>query len=443
MVRLAGMFSKLMPKKILTVGDLMLDKYTKGSVSRVSPEAPVVILKTESEEYKPGGAGNVVLNLKALGADVALLGRVGKDFAGKELEKLLSSSEVDLFLQTQEGYLTPLKNRLIAGGQQLLRIDSEDNTLLPAFLEKKIIEEIPQLVSLVDAVAISDYKKGFLSTSIIQALIKAAEEREIPLVVDPKGVDFSKYYGAFAIKPNLKEAYEAAKLSREEPLEKVAEVLLKETACKFLFITRSEDGVSLFDEKGKRQDFPTFPKEVIDSTGAGDTFLATLTFALANGMGAALSAEVGNLAAGIAVEQLGCVGVTLSQLAQSLLKYDIGSKIFEEDHLLVLKEALKDVKVSVLALADEFTGAVFKMIEEIKSSGGRLLVYLEAGREDEIDLLVALPSVDFVILKKAGLKNFLENIPADAVYLLKDGKLSTVKDPKMLFKPLLIATSRV
>src|SRR5271170_7527422 len=213
MVKLSGMLSRFFPVSVLVIGDFMLDTYTTGKINRISPEAPVSVLHVQKEESRPGGAGNVALNLLSLGAKVYTVGRIGNDYAGDELKDALEKEGIDIeHLIFQKGYKTPVKNRLIADAQQVLRVDFETVTSLPEQLEEWIIERLSPLIDKVQIVAISDYGKGFLSRNLLQQVIQISNSKGIPVIVDPKGDDFSKYAGATVIKPNLQEVYIASKM---------------------------------------------------------------------------------------------------------------------------------------------------------------------------------------------------------------------------------------
>lgn len=301
--------------RVLLVGDLLLDVYTKGKVERISPEAPVPILHVHSFERLPGGAGNVALNLKALGAEVSLFGRVGKDEAGRELLALLMEKGIDVQgVVIGKGVPTSVKNRFIAGGQQLIRTDYE--VIQPLFPEEEgmILDALYKKLDEVDIVAISDYGKGCLTEEVLSFVIDEAGRRGIKVIIDPKGKNFAKYRGAYLIKPNTKEAYEAAHLSEAEPLDHAATILFHKTDMEYLLVTRSEKGMTLFSRDGGKEDFPVLQKEVLDVTGAGDTTLAALTYFEALGYPITESIELANAAASIAISKLGCVAVTLDQI---------------------------------------------------------------------------------------------------------------------------------
>ena len=303
---------------VLVVGDFLLDTYTIGQVRRISPEAPVPVLEVTSLDYRPGGAGNVVLNLASLGARVFAAGRIGADGDGEKLTAALSKHNINLraLLPTQHPK-TPVKNRIVANGQQLLRVDSEVIVPLQAAFEQELLSRIDALLPDIDIIALSDYGKGIATPTLTAHLTAAARKKNIPLIVDPKGRDFTKYRNATMIKPNLKEAYEAANLTYDQPLELVAERLLP-LGFDHMLITRSEEGMTLFDAALTRRDFPVRQREVKDVTGAGDTVLAVLSIAMGNKIPLSEAIHLANNAAGLVIERLGCAQITLEELTQTL-----------------------------------------------------------------------------------------------------------------------------
>ena len=397
MVKLSGMLSRFSPVRVLVIGDFMLDTYTTGKVKRISPEAPVSVLHVQKEESLPGGAGNVVLNLTALGAKVTAVGRVGYDIAGEELRDSLEreGASVEHLLQ-QKGYKTPVKNRLIAEAQQILRVDFEQVSPLPENIEEEILAELPLLIDKAQVIAISDYGKGFLSRRLLQNSIQIASSKGIPVIVDPKGEDFSKYAGAFMIKPNLIEAYAAAKLPLEAPLDEVASRILQTCAIEMLIVTRSESGISLFNRAGQRFDFPVRSKEVKDVTGAGDTVLSMISVALANQLDIKYGLQLANIAAGMAIERLGCARISLSEMAERLLEFDVENKIFDEEHLFALQQALKGKRYTVFGLDSKagMSTALFRSLRKLSSKDveKKLIVYVRDNDPDEefVSLLSSL-----------------------------------------------------
>jgi len=402
MVKLANVLSRLNPAEILVIGDLLLDTYTIGTARRISPEAPVAIVQVHHEEHRPGGAGNVVLNLLSLGAQVKILSRIGEDWGGNILREAFKAEGVNpdaLFIQ--DHYSTPIKNRVIADHQQIVRVDHEQLTPLTQELEQKILNQLPFLLENIKTIAISDYGKGFLTPLLLKEVIRLAKERQIPVVTDPKGHNFSKYEGTTVIKPNVSEAYLAAHLPVSAPLEEVAAHLLQVTQAHWLMITRSEAGIALFEANGKRHDFPVTVKEVKDVTGAGDTVLAILTYAVANQLSYTESAQLCNVAAGIAIEHVGCARVTLSDLAHRLLEQHIRYKVFDQEHLFVLQEVLKCQPYHLLILSgvEGFTRPLFQALKQLAGQNIPLLVYMSHQETNELllELLTSLSEVNFIV----------------------------------------------
>lgn len=424
MVKLAKTFSHFRPFRALVLGDFMLDTYTTGRVKRISPEAPVPVMEVQKQESRPGGAGNVVLNLLALGAQVFAAGRIGDDAEGVELKRRLQDADTTA-LFVEPNYKTPVKNRLIADSQQLLRIDFETIAPLATILEEKILEKIKSLISQVQIVALSDYGKGFLTARIIAETLRMAKEAKVPTIVDPKGVDFSKYQGATVLKPNLSEAYAAAKCPSHFPLEEVAKQL--RPLADILLITRSEAGISIFDQKGERADFPVRSKEVKDVTGAGDTVLSMICLGLANGLDIYVAAQLANIAAGLSIERLGCAQITLSELAERLLEYDSDTKIFDESHTYALHQVLRGKKCSLLVLekGQMISNLLLRTLRDLSSQERELLIYVRDSHPNDefVHLLSSLQEVDYIILQTESLKHLCEEIHPDEIYLLEKDKV--------------------
>lgn len=426
MVRLTGPFGRLNPCKVLVVGDLMLDAYTIGKAKRISPEAPVAVINVQREENRAGGAGNVILNLISLGADVVAVGRVGNDKQGEILKECLAQEKVDVrWLIVQQGYLTPVKNRIIADNQQIVRVDHEKILPLDEHQEKEIIKHFPALFKEVQVVAISDYGKGFLTKTFLTALIEYAKSQNIPVITDPKGTDFSKYSGTTIIKPNLGEAYAAANLPQDASLEHVAEKILKEVDASFLVVTRSESGISIFESSGKRQDFPVRVHEVKDVTGAGDTVLAMMAFAIGNQLSLAEAVQLSNVAAGIAIEHIGCARVSLTELARRLLKYDVVNKVFDEEHIYALQRALEGQKVTIVNVSCEesFTLELFNALNRLsRESQTRIIVYIrdENPSKEFINVLSSLREVDFIVLANSNFQNLCQSLQPTNIYIFEN-----------------------
>lgn len=424
MVKLAGTFSRLGSITVLVIGDFILDSYTIGKARRISPEAPVPVVHVRNVEHRAGGAGNVILNLISMGAKVVAVGRVGDDPAATHLRQVFAdeglSSEA---LFVQEGYSTPVKNRIIADGQQIVRIDHEAIVPIPEMLEQQVIESLPALLADVQVVAISDYGKGFLSRTLLAMVIQEAKQRGISVIADPKGVDFEKYSGATILKPNLSEAYAAANMPLDGCLDLVAAKILQLSQVDALMITRSEAGLSIFHRDGTRDDFPVVIREVKDVTGAGDTVLAMLAYAIGNELSIAEAAQLSNLAAGVAIERFGCARVELSDVAERLLRFDSKNKVFDSEHLFALQHLLKRRRVALLSLScrQELTSEFLKYLINLgERSDVDLLVYLRDGvpSEDLLMTLIALQAVDFIVLHGESLEELVEKIAPDECYAL-------------------------
>lgn len=432
MLNLTGTIGKLNSVKILLAGDLMVDVYTHGKAKRISPEAPVPVVQVTKQNQLPGGAGNVILNLVSLGAEVVALGRVGEDAAGEEMVSAFSAEGVDIRgLFVEKGYFTPLKNRIIANQQQMIRIDHEMVVPISKELEQKIIASFAHLFEGVSMLALSDYGKGFFTDTLLSALIGYAKQQGIPVLADPKGTDFSKYVGVDLIKPNLSEAYAAAGMDEKTPISQVAKRVLEMADARILMVTRSEEGISLFFKDGSEQHFPVQAKEVKDVTGAGDTVLAVLAMALANGLDISAAAQLSNIAASLAIEKLGCVRVTLSQLARRLLSLDITNKVFDEEHLFALEAALRDKKLVVLGVSCRvgLTNEIYRAILKLTDMQSHdLLVYIrdEEPSSEFINILASLREVDFIVLKRESLEHLCQRINPIECYLLEEKALVSV-----------------
>lgn len=430
MVKLARALSRLGPVKMMVIGDLLLDTYTVGKAKRISPEAPVAIVHVQKEEHRPGGAGNVMLNLAALGADVTVVGRIGRDWAGEQLCQVLQSEGLKTqSIVIQEQYRTPVKNRVIAENQQIVRVDYEQIIPLSEPLEQLVIESLPLLLEGIKVIALSDYGKGFLTPTLLTAIFAYAREQGIIVITDPKGQDFGKYQGTTVIKPNLSEAYAAAGLPQQASLDLVARRLLEKTQARLLMITRSEAGISLFTDEGERLDFPVQIREVKDVTGAGDTVLAVLAYALANQLSYAEAAQLCNIAAGIAIEHVGCARVSLGDIAHRLLEQDSSNKVFDEDHLFALQEVLCRRPFHVLALPNlkSLTLEVFQVIQQLSRQASLLIYVAEAEAQDKmIHLLSSLQEVSFILIHRESLKYLCEKVKPVETYLFTQDELKQV-----------------
>ncbi len=309
--------------RVLVVGDVMLDRYWFGDVHRISPEAPVPVLKVNRVDERPGGAANVARNIAALGAHATLLSVVGKDEGGDRLEGLLRQHDnLNALLHRDDSISTIIKLRAVARHQQLLRIDFEtppSHEVLHAALN-----DFKSLLPLADVVILSDYGKGGLAH--IAQMIRMAREAGKPVLVDPKGEDYARYRGAAILKPNRSEFREVAGKWRDEAeLEAKAQRLRRDLELDALLITRSEEGMSLYREDGVHHE-ATYTREVFDVSGAGDTVIATLAVMLASGADMVQAMRVANRAAGIVVGKLGTAVVTRKEIEGSMQKDDEAGK---------------------------------------------------------------------------------------------------------------------
>ncbi|MDP2170187.1 MAG: D-glycero-beta-D-manno-heptose-7-phosphate kinase [Rhodocyclaceae bacterium] len=298
--------------RILIVGDVMLDRYWFGEVSRISPEAPVPVVKIEKREDRPGGAANVARNIAALGARAVLLSVVGKDEAGQTLARLLADSAIDASLHEDAQLNTTVKLRVLGRQQQLLRIDFE-NAPTHEVLQTKLAEFRQRLADC-DLVILSDYGKGGLTH--IAEMIRLAREQNKLVLVDPKGDDYARYAGASIITPNRAELREVVGRWRDEAdLTARVDKLRADLGLNALLLTRSEEGMSLFSAAGVVHE-PAQAREVYDVSGAGDTVIATLAVMLASGQTLAEGMRWANRAASVVVGKLGTATCSLAELAE-------------------------------------------------------------------------------------------------------------------------------
>lgn len=296
--------------RILVVGDVMLDRYWFGDVSRISPEAPVPVVRMTRTEDRPGGAANVARNAAALGAQVSLLSVIGEDEAGDCLQRLLAESEIEAHLFRDPALQTTLKLRVIGRSQQLLRVDFEKRPQADTLAAK--LQTFAELVRDHDLVLLSDYDKGALDH--VGQMIALARAAGKPVLVDPKGDDFSRYAGASILTPNRGELQEiVGRWRSEEDLKARVDALRAELHLQALLLTRSEEGMSLFTDAGVTQE-PARAREVFDVSGAGDTVIATFAVMLASGANEAEAMAWANLAAGIVVGKLGTAVATIDEL---------------------------------------------------------------------------------------------------------------------------------
>jgi len=306
--------------RVLIVGDLILDRYVTGDVSRISPEAPIPILAVKQSEERLGGAGNVAANVVAMGAAVDIVGVLGDDGWGRALKQLFEREGIDpsgCVVDAQRP--TILKTRMMSGQYQMLRVDQEDARAVGGAALEALLRDLPARVARADAVVLSDYGKGVLAPAVIRCVIAEARKRAIPVLVDPKGEDYARYRGATLVTPNRKEAEQALQRKlRLEDLAQAAEDLMQLSELDAAVITLGPDGIYHKTRGGAAGQVPARARQVFDVTGAGDTVIAQLGFYLAARLPLATAVELANHAAGIVVARLGTHAVTRGELLAEL-----------------------------------------------------------------------------------------------------------------------------
>lgn len=316
--------------RIAVIGDLMLDRYTFGTVSRVSPEAPVPVLDIEEEQARLGGAANVGHNIHGLGATPVMFGVIGDDTSGLLLKGIFADLGFPLDgIITAPDRPTTVKTRVIAGSQQMLRIDHEKKHDITKETEDRLISMLEYQLPSLEGIILEDYNKGVITRSLIQRVITLAKTRNIPVFVDPKFQNFFEYKECTVFKPNRKEVEDAlhVRLSSQEEILHAGQKLLSELQADNILLTLGEKGMLLF-ERGKEEPFaiPTRARQVADVSGAGDTVIATLAVSLACGMSVREAAVLANRAAGLVIEELGIVPIYRDQLVQAVLE-DITNEV--------------------------------------------------------------------------------------------------------------------
>lgn len=319
-MRLGGVIKNFENSKILVIGDLVLDRYVWGNVSRISPEAPVPVVEVTNDDFKLGGAANVANNIIALGGRVTIAGVTGQDRAGQLLRQLLEDKGIACEI-LEDSRPTTVKTRVIAHNQQVVRFDREEKRGVSGKLMKTLMSFLRRAVHEHDAVIVSDYKKGVVSRVLIRGILEHAKQRRKLLAIDPKVGHFHFYKGAGLITPNVAEASQGSgvEIRDEKSLIRAGKALLNRLACGAVLITRGEEGMSLFEKKDITH-IPTVARHVFDVTGAGDTVIASFALAYASGATLQEAAIVANHAAGIVVGEVGTAVVTPEKLRQSLGK---------------------------------------------------------------------------------------------------------------------------
>jgi len=406
--------------KILVIGDLMVDHYLWGSCERISPEAPVQVINVDSETSVLGGAGNVIKNLSSLEAEVDVISVIGECDTSKELKDLLLEIDVGTnYLITQKNRVTSKKSRIIASQQQVVRYDHESSDEINKKSEIAILDIFMKIVNNYDVILLSDYGKGVLTFKLTQSLISIANKNEKKILVDPKGLNYLKYKGAYLLTPNKKEASEATNIAIKdnESLTKAMLSLKKQCNLEISLITLSEEGVAIFDNELRIH--PTVAREVFDVTGAGDTVLASLGYALACNKSIDEAIKFANLASGIVVGKVGAATTTINEIIEyesSLNKSSSDSHIKTWDEISTITSELKNKGKKII-----FTNGCFdilhighvKYLEKAKTFGDILIVGLNSDKSverlkgknrpinpqvDRSYILASLEVVDYVVI---------------------------------------------
>ncbi len=309
-------------RKVVVLGDLMLDEYLFGAVSRISPEAPVPVVEVSREEFHLGGAANVAWNIAALKGQAFPVGTVGSDRAEKMMRREFRTKKIsELGLVNQSGRPTTIKTRIVAGHQQVVRVDREHRQDISPAVQQKVIAALEKLVPLADAILIEDYNKGLITIPVLEAALNLAKKHKKIVTVDPKFNHFLDFKGVTLFKPNIHEAERAlgVKIANSEDIVKAGQSLLKRIEARAVLITAGDQGMYLFTSgQGEVFRIPTAAREVYDVSGAGDTVIAVATLALCAGASLLEAAVTANHAAGVEVSKFGVAEVTAEELKQAL-----------------------------------------------------------------------------------------------------------------------------
>lgn len=320
-----SIFNQFAEKRVLVLGDVMIDAYMRGSVTRVSPEAPVPIVNLTKTEERLGGAANVALNLLALGAQPILCSMIGSGANGSLFRSLMDKRGLTLdgIIQSDERKTT-VKTRVIGNNQHLLRIDDEEVTSLTEHQENQVIDRVNQFIGSIDAVILEDYNKGVLTDRVIRAVIEMANKNDVLIAVDPKKDNFFSYENVTLFKPNLKELKEGLNVEFDLATDKISferaiDVLQEKLNNKISFVTLSEHGVFVQSSSNKSY-IPAHIRTISDVSGAGDTVISVATLCLAVGLAPQLIAEIANLSGGLVCEVSGVVPINKAQLMEEMVK---------------------------------------------------------------------------------------------------------------------------
>lgn len=443
--QLIDAFSSL---RILCVGDVMLDQFIRGTISRISPEAPVPILRIKDESTVLGGAGNVVRNLEALGSYITFISVIGQDRNGSHIQSLLkSSSQVDPYLIIDNARITTTKTRFIATNQQILRTDSEQTFPIQKKSESELFKLFKDHICSHDLVILSDYAKGLFSPHTLHLLINEAQNHGKPVLVDPKGGDYTRYKGATLLTPNRQELAFAtlSTIETKEDLVTAAHKVIETCDLKAMVVTLGPEGMSLIEDSGNIEHLPTQALEVFDVSGAGDTVIATLAVCLAAGAPLAKAMHLANTAAGLVVAKVGTAIVHQDELLAALHCQEVQA----HEKKIVSREKAHDQVQKWKRRGNRivFTNGCFDLLHpghihllsQAKKAGDRLIVGLNTDysvqklkgpqrpiqhESDRAFVLSSLEGVDLVVL-------FEEETPFELIQILKPDVLVKGADYKI------------
>jgi D-beta-D-heptose 7-phosphate kinase/D-beta-D-heptose 1-phosphate adenosyltransferase len=397
-------------KNILVIGDIIIDNYLIGSTHRISPEAPVPVVKINNDITNIGGAGNVVNNLLAFGANADILSVIGDDNSFQEIESLFEKNNISTeFLIVEKGRVLTKKTRILSSNQQIVRYDKEDAKEITSDTSDSVFERFKNIIENYDIVILSDYNKGLFTKELTSKIIQFATKKNIKVLVDPKGSDYSKYSGAYLLTPNKKEASSITNFDiNHNTLEKGISQLKSDYNLTISVITLGKEGIAIFDDHLKI--FPTKAKEVYDVTGAGDTVIAAIAYKLAENKTINEAIEFANLAAGVVVGKIGVATASMSEI--NALEHNVKN--------------IEDLKITLAKLKQEhkkivFTNGCFdilhlghvKYLEQAKKMGDILVIGVNSDNSvkklkgdnrpinseyDRAYLLNSLKSVDYTIV---------------------------------------------
>jgi D-beta-D-heptose 7-phosphate kinase / D-beta-D-heptose 1-phosphate adenosyltransferase len=431
--RLLRVIEKLGHPRILVIGDIILDHYIKGKVDRISPEAPIQVLRALVEEYRLGGAGNVAHNLATLEAETILIGVIGDDETGRKLRQLLKDHNIDdSFLLVDPSRRTTLKSRMIANSQQVLRVDYEDVGNITN--EDGMIAKIKAALPKTDLIIISDYAKGVLTNKVLKATIENARKHDCKVIVDPKGRHYQKYRGASTLTPNLLEAQTAtgAELSNDDERKKIALQMIGELDLDALIITLGADGMFVVAKDGKQHRVYAKPRNVFDVTGAGDTGIATMGLVLAAGYSYHAALSLANYAGGLVVGKVGTATVTRTELLavarEDERTSNMSGRLRSITNLIDILAKERDESTRLAVVVGRFDNLQSKTLATLRECNGFAdrVVALVTGDERNAILLEELRSLDHVLQSLKPAEDIMQLDPDYVIFETEDQELMTL-----------------